>query len=331
MFKQMRSIVRVFLLALITVVVAGIIVKLDYSHALKTANSDNSDKVIVQIKDGETVDQILNTLTTQGLMNEKWSNYFKIYLRLNKLTSQLQAGTYNIPQNLNIVELINTLQNGKNPEAWVTVQEGLRKDEIADILVRNLGSTFSKDTFLSLTTDQEFIATFGLNSDVKDLEGYLFPDKYAFVADVTEKEVITKMVGNFKTKVGTSDSYNNIIIASIVEREGYNSTDRPIIAGIIIKRYNEGWLLQTDATLLYEAKDWKANVSAYKTSNSPYNTYKVVGLPPTPICNPGLESINAVRNPSKTDYYYYIHDNNKVPHYAITLDVHNQNINTYLK
>ncbi|KKQ03895.1 MAG: hypothetical protein US24_C0024G0005 [candidate division WS6 bacterium GW2011_GWC2_36_7] len=328
----MRSIVRIFLLALITVVVAGVIIKLDYSHALKTVNSDSADKVVVQIEEGETVDQILKSLTDQGLMNERWSNYFKIYLRLNNLAAKLQAGTYNIPKNLNIVELIQTLQNGKDQETWVTIVEGLRKDEIADVLVKNLGGTFSKDTFLALTINQEFINTFGLNSDVKDLEGYLFPDKYAFAFDVTEKDVATILVENFKTKVGVNDRYQTIILASITEKEGRTATDRPIIAGIILKRYNEGWTLGLDTTILYYLKTWDEKVITQEDlkDNNPYNTRVVTGFPPTPICNPGLESINAARNPVNSTYYYFISDRDGLIHYARTAAEHQNNVNQYI-
>lgn len=332
MFKQMRSIVRIFLLALITVVIAGVIIKLDYNNAIKTANSDSSDKIMITIDEGETVDQILKTLTEQGLLNEKWTNYFKVYLRLNDLTSKLQAGTYNIPKNLNIVELINTLQNGKDQEIWVTIPEGLRKDEIADILVKNIGGTFSKDTFLALTTDQEFITTFGLNPEVKDLEGYLFPDKYAFAQNVTEKEVVTKLVETFKTKVGVNDSYQTIILASLVEKEGRSATDRAMISGIILKRYNEGWTLGLDTTILYYLKTWDEKLITDQDlkDNNPYNTRIVTGFPPTPICNPGLESINAARNPVNSTYYYFISDSEGVVHYARTSEEHQRNIDQYL-
>lgn len=331
MIKPIKTIVRIFLLALLTVIVAGVIIKLDYNHALKTVNSDNSEKVVVEIDQGETVDQILASLTEKGLLNKNWANYFKVYLKINNLASKLQAGTYNIPKNLSILELIDTLQNGKNPETWVTIQEGLRKDEIADILVKNLGSSFSKDTFLALTTDTTFVSTLGLNENVKNLEGYLFPDKYAFASDTTEKEVIQRMVDNFKTKVGTNDSYQTIVLASIVEKEGRTSTDRPIIAGIILKRYNEGWKLGLDTTLMYYFKTWKeADITGHLTENNPYNTRVVTGFPPTPICNPGLESINAARNPVSSDYYYFISDTSGIIHYAKTAAEHQSNINQYL-
>jgi len=332
MFKQMKSIVGIFLLALITVVVAGIIIKLDYNHAINTANSDSTDKIIVTIDEGATVDQILQSLTEKGLMNERWSNYFKVYLRLNKLAANLQAGTYNIPKNLSIQELIQTLQNGKDPETWVTILEGLRKDQIADVLVTNIGGTFSRETFLALTVNQDFINRFGLNSNVKDLEGYLFPDKYAFAPNVTEEEVATRLVENFKTKVGVNDEYQTIILASLAEKEGRTANDRAMISGIILKRYNEGWTLGLDTTILYYLKTWDEKVITAEDlkDNNPYNTRVVTGFPPTPICNPGLESINAARNPVNSTYYYFISDSQGIIHYARTSEEHQRNVNQYI-
>ncbi len=329
----MRSIVRIFLLALITVVIAGVIIKLDYMNALKTANSESTDTVTVTIDEGEASEQIIKTLIEKGLLNEKWNNYVKVYLKLNDLASKLQAGTYNIPKNLNIVELIQTLQNGKDQEIWVTIMEGLRKDEIAETYVKKIGGTFSKDTFLALTLDQEFIGTFGLNSDVTDLEGYLFPDKYAFAQDVTEKEVVTRMVENFKTKVGVNDTYQTIILASLVEKEGKRTEDRQKIAGIILKRFDEGMFLGLDTTTLYYLKTWddsKITAQDLATKN-PYNTRIVVGFPPTPICNPGLDSINASRNPVNSTFYYFISDLDGNMHYAITYSEHINNVNKYLR
>jgi UPF0755 protein len=308
------------------VIIAGVIIKLDYDHAIKTTNSQDTTKVSIVVDNGETVDKILSSLVDNGLLNKNWENYFKVYLKLNNLTNKLQAGTYNIPKNLNIVQLIQTLQSGTN-EVWVTVPEGLRKDEIADIFVENLGSSFSKDTFLSLTTDQSFISTLGLNSNVKDLEGYLFPDTYKFDKDTTEKEVIQNMVDNFKTKIGTNDSYQTIILASILEREGSTTEDRQLESGIILKRYNEGWTLGLDTTTLYYLKTWNdsALTADVLAEDNAYNTRVNTGFPPTPISNPGLDSINAARNPKDSDYYYFYSCKGDIE-YAITNDQHLTNV-----
>ena len=336
MFKNLKSLSKLFLLALATVVIGGIFIKLDYDKSLVTPNSDSTDKITFEIKDGETVDQILTKLSEDNLIKSRWINYIKFYLRQKELATSLQAGTYEIPQNLNILELVETLQTGKNPDIWITIPEGLRKDEIAERLNTELSkhstADFSTTTFLSLTTDVTYIQTLELPAEVKNLEGYIFPDKYAFAPEVTTKEVLTKMVENFKTKVGTKDSYNDIIIASLIEREGYDNNDRPIISGIIQKRLAEGWKLGLDVSILYYLKTWDEGeiTQADLQDNNPYNTRVVVGLPPTPICNPGLQSINAMRNPVKTEYYYFIRGNDAITHYAVTYQQHLTNVAKYL-
>jgi UPF0755 protein len=324
---------RLFLFFLILIGIGIALVVTDYKRNLSVPNSSSDEKVRIEITEGESVTDILQDLLEEDLITQKNYYYAKAYLRLNDLGASLQAGVYNLPKNLTIVELLETLQYGRNEEVWVTIPEGLRKDEIATLVNTELASeNFSSEKFLALTNDPTFIQTLELGVETDNLEGFLFPDKYAFPAEIETEAVIAKLVENFKTKVTREYTYEDIILASIVEREGYNANDRPIIAGIILKRFEEGWLLQTDATLLYPLKDWKHPITQeVKEDNNPYNTYKNIGLPPTPICNPGLQSIEAVWNPTETNYYYYIHDKDGNPHYAETLDKHNENVNQYLK
>ena len=323
-------------IVLIIAIIAGIGLLIDYRSSLDKQNSKDSEKVTFQITEGEAVDTILGNLVDEGLLRKRFVRYTKVFLKVSKMEGQIQAGTYNIPKNLSIKELITTLQNGKNQDVWVTIHEGLRKDEIAKILNDELSqidtASFSADEFLTLTTDSEFIKTLELEIDIKDLEGFLFPDKYALDPNSTTKSVIKVLVDNFKKKVGEGYTYDEIIMASIVEREGYTEQDRPIIAGLLLKRIREGWLLQADATLLYPVKDWKHVITQQdKDNDNPYNSYKRPGLPPTPICNPGLQAIKATQNPEETPYYFYIHDKSGVPHYAVTNDEHNINVNKYLR
>ena len=336
MFKNIRSLIRIFLFALITFIIAGVFIKLRYNKIIETPNSDSTDKVVVTIDEGQAVDSIITELIDKGLIKESWKTYLKAYLKLNDLGSNIQAGTYNLPKNLNIMEIIESLQHAQSQDIWITVPEGLRADEIADILEDELtqydSTDFSKEEFLDLSVNQEYISQFGLPQEVTNLEGYIFPDKYAFSIETTTESALTKMIENFVSKVGTEDSYEDIILASLIEREGYNREDRALIADILQRRLKEGWLLQVDATLLYPIKDWKHTITQVdKDSNNEYNTYKYLGLPPTPICNPGLESINAVRNPEPNSYYYYIHEDDGTAHYSTTLSEHNENVNKYLR
>lgn len=328
---------RVFTTFIILILICtGLIfvTKLDYEKNINIPNSETTQKVTLKVETGQSVDTILNNLIEKGVLKKKNYYYSKVYLKLNKLETKIQAGTYYIPQNLTIKELFDTLQNAKEQDIWVTIPEGIRVDEIGKIFEKDLATTmFSYDKFISLSTDATYISTLGLIEGVTNLEGFLFPDKYAFPPNATTELVIEKMIANFKKRTDNMTiKYQDIIMASIVEREGYNAQDKPIIAGIILKRLQEGWFLQTDATLLYPLKDWKHVITKADIDNSsPYNTYKNIGLPPTPICNPGLQSILAVKNPQKSAYYYYIHDNQGNPHYGKDLAEHNANIEKYLR
>lgn len=337
MNKEGKSPFGKYILILLVVIIAiAILVFNGYKKALKTPNSDNSETISFEIKDGTTVDKILENLINSNLLRKDHLYYTKAYLRLNNLGNKIQAGTYYIPQNLNIEELITTLQSGKEQDIWVTVPEGLRKDEIAEILERELAkypsAKFSKTDFLNYTEDKEFISQLQLPIETTNLEGFLFPDKYAFSPNSTTESVITRLVNTFKAKVSEDITYNDLIMASIVEREGFNSTDRPIIAGILLKRIKEGWLIQADATLLYPQKDWKHVITIQDLrEDNPYNTYEKAGLPPTPICNPGLQAINATLSPEESPYYFYIHGKDGVARYATTNAEHENNKAKYLR
>lgn len=336
MFKNIKSLIKILLFAVLTVVIGMIFLKVQYEKVLTTPNSESTEKITLTIDEGETVDTIITKLVEVGILKENWKTFFKWYLKTNNLYSKIQAGEYQLPLNLNIRELADTIQHATNPDIWITVPEGMRKDQIAKLLSDEFSkyqeTNFSQEEFLTLTNDLEFISSFNLPEEVKDLEGYIFPDKYAFPKDSNTQTALSLMVNNFVKKVGVQDSYEDIIIASMVEREGYNDQDRPMIADVIQRRYAEGWLLQIDATLLYPKKDWTSTITKEdKASDSPYNTYKKLGLPPTPICNPGLESINAVREPEANSYYYYIHDENGNVYFAKTLAEHNANVQKYLR
>jgi UPF0755 protein len=202
---------------------------------------------------------------------------------------------------------------------------------------------------LELSTDQakNFRQEFLSVSD--GMEGFLFPDTYLFPKDVSASVVVSKMRSTFDQKFGTNtgnsglDLNELVILASIIERETVTPEERPIVAGIYLKRLQAGWTLDADATIQYavaslecknkiECKWWKRSLTAQDLEiKSPFNTYRNAGLPPNPICNPGLSSLTAVSNPQDSPYWFYLHDNNGKIHYAKTLEEHNMNVNKYLR
>ncbi len=337
MRKKKITTIMIIITALILVpILIFLVFKTHYETALKEPNSSSKDFVQFEIMPGESIDSIIPSLIAQELLREDYRNYFLIYLKTNNLIPTIQAGLFNIPMDLNIKELAQTLQTADAPSIWVTIPEGLRADEIADIFAKNF-INIDAEAFLALVKNQEFIASFELNGDnIESLEGFLFPDKYFIEKETQPRQAIAILIENFKNKVPQNYNYEDIVLASLIEREGINPEDRRFISGILQKRLDEQWLLQVDATLLYNKKNWAHIITIQdKDEASLYNTYMYPGLTPTPICNPGLDSILAVFEPTESEYYYYIHhkdeNGNMVPKYSKSLGEHEQKVQQYLR
>lgn len=327
-------------------IIGAVIVFAGYNKAVNEPASSSSDIVEFTIEEGETVQQISQNLEEAELVKNGF--YFQIYLMLEDLDSMIQAGQFRIPKNLNMKELAETLQNAKVPDVWVTIPEGLMATEIADIVQDgfsiNPESSFSKEEFLNYVQ-----SPFQLDSldipvpDDKPLEGYLFPDTYRFPSDATTEYVLTTIISDgFRKKIyekylqdienSEYSLYEILTIASILERETRHPEDRPIVADILIRRLENNWRLEVDATLLYYFGDWTHEITYQDLQlDTPYNTRKVWGLTPTPICNPGENTIKAVLNPEPNDYWFYVSDSDGVLHYAVTIEEHNQNIAIYVQ
>jgi len=228
---------------------------------------------------------------------------------------------------MNTQEIATNLTHG-TLDIWTTIPEGLRATEIAAILKAKIPSY-----------NASWVSTLQAN------EGYLFPDTYLIPRDADINMILALLKNNFQQKF---DSVKNskttvltdaqtIIIASIIEREAVFPADRPLVASVLINRLNIGMALGSDPTVMYalgyqaDTKTWwKKDLTVDDLAiDSPYNTRKNAGLPPTPISNPGLLSIKAALNPSKTDYLYYFSDKQGHLHFATTIEGHNANIQKY--
>lgn len=323
-----------------------------------------TDKIIgVEIKPGSSVSEIAFDLKDAGLINSPL--LFKVYLKINRLESNMQAGVYEIPPMTSLKDLVEILQFGRN-DVTITFYEGWRVEQLAQLLSEKLDNINYK----------EFV------TEARDLEGYLFPDTYFFAVDSTQKEVIDRLEDTFKQKTKellSSKSLREaglkeeeaVILASIIEREAVKYEDRQIIAGILIYRLRQGAALEADATTQYsvaldkhcvpdrcrqigvectldefadlcrsglvekyleDIKWWPHNLTEYDLDfDSPYNTRKVAGLPPAPISSFSLSALEAVINHIETDYYFYMTDGDGVTHYTRTLDEHNNNVFKYLR
>lgn len=312
-----------------------------YIQLLRPVSSiENARQVEFKIEQGAGAGEIIHNLYNNGLIRSEMT--IKIYTFLEGKSFMFKPGVYELNSSQSAKEIIDVLVAGPKAISAV-ITPGMTLVEI--------------DRYLS---EQKIINTralvdFNLNGiknshlflkNIKSLEGFLFPDTYAFFPSSDVNDVVDKILGNFDEKIGTvgeiselkniDDFFKKIILASILEKEVIDYKDKQIVAGILEKRILKGMPLQIDATVIY-AKCNGAFIGCeiYRSDfkiDSLYNTYKYKGYPPAPISNPGLDSIKAAFNPIKTDYWFYLSDpKTKKTIFAKTLEEQNNNQIKYLR
>lgn len=351
--KNFRNMAIILLVVFTTVTLAlGVYYKVNMTG---TSNSDT--KKIVNIEEG-TINDIAKTLKDNNLI--KNVSIFKVYIKLTNKTS-LKAGTYELSENMGVEKIVKILEEGTkyNPnEISITFKEGINIRKIATLISENTNNSY--DDVIKKASDETFINTlidkyWFLTDDIKNkniyysLEGYLFPDTYRFNnREVTTEEIFTKMLdemdkklSKYKDEINKSDlSVHEIItLASVVELEGAKATDRKGVAGVFYNRLASSAYptLGSDATTYYASKidDWSYSLT-YKELNDCKNKYNTrcssnTGLPIGPICNPGIESIEATINPDKHEYYYFVADCNGKVYLTKNSTEHNNIINKLKK
>jgi len=266
---------------------------------------------------------------------------FNLYVRCTGVDGQLKAGLYHLSAGLSLPRLTNLLIQGPPDAREFTIPEGFTLSQIADLLAQK-GLTTRQAFFQAVARDQfpyPFLS--GLPSGPHRLEGYLFPDTYKVGSDISTYDLIDMMLGQFDYEIkklhyarraaaAGLTLHQAVIIASMVEKEAKVDRERPLIAGVIENRLRRGMPLQVDATVEYALGGNRAKLY-YKDLrvNSPYNTYKITGLPPGPIACPGTASLLAAVEPARTDYLYYVAKPDGTHAFATTLAQHEANIRKY--
>lgn len=341
------------------------------SNAYLTANqaeltrpiSVDSRPVRFVVEPGTPARVIGQNLVKAGLISD--DRLFEAYVRANGLAEGLDAGTFILAPSMTIVEIAEALQDAESSGIAVTIPEGWRREQILEYLVETgvfITTTTAADDYSRQTSISDLT---GLDASKYpflqqrpvgvSLEGYLFPDTYEFPLDgTTAVDVIQRQLDNFVARIlpvyekavidGTTelDLYQVVILASIVEREAVVPDERPLIARVYLNRLTQGMLLNADPTVQYamgyqaESEQWwktPVTLEEYGAVDSPYNTYLYPGLPPGPIANPGLSSIEAVVRPAEHNYVYFVAlpDGSGKHVFAETFEEHEQNVQRYLQ
>jgi UPF0755 protein len=301
MKKQKRSsgwLARiVFLLVVIAAVAAW--------WQLRGFNSIGTVKFVVH--KGESVRAIGDSLRSRGVILS--SPLFAALSRFVHSGQVLKPGRYTIPARTSEFLALRHLFNFRNRDAFVTIPEGFTDSQIAGRLARE--QVCDSAAFLAACSDRSLLADLGIPGP--SAEGYLFPDSYFLPLGSDPDDVITLMHRRFLevvkslTPVPGSLTREQVILASLVEAEAEQDSERAIIASVFLNRLRRGMRLQSCATVEYVLPDRKAVLSDADTRfDSPYNTYLHPGLPPGPICNPGKPSLAAALNPAHTNYLFFV-------------------------
>jgi UPF0755 protein len=351
--KPKRSWVWIISLMLSLGVVVLLTIGAYFYTKVNQAASSESVPVSFTVSKGETTRGIAKNLSDQKIIGSYWS--FVLYVKLHDAGDKIQAGNYGLDRNMNIADIVDVLTHGKvvSNARKVTLIEGRTNDQIALELEKQ--NVVSARDFLLATTDDSYSFKYERTALKFNYQGFLFPDTYQFAKDATVKEVLQKILTNFETKMSdqmTSDiSAKNlklgdvITLASIVEKEVGRNKDvitdddivtmqkeRGLVASVFYNRMKAGMALESDATVNYITGKSDRSVTIADTKiKSPYNTYQVRGLPPSPISNPGLDSIRAAIYPTKSDYLYFLNSPDGTAYFAKTLAEHNANREKYLR
>lgn len=289
--------------------------------------------MFLDIPPGTGSTQIAALLKSHGLI---WNRYAFEALRLAQ-GGTLKAGEYRFDHPARLSEVYDRLKRGDVYTIALTVPEGANIFDIAQRL--DTAQLTSKESFLEAVRNSAPLVS-DLDPGAQSVEGYLFPNTYKFQRHETPEQIIATMVKRFRqaaASINLTSNYHDVVtLASLVERETPIGMERPLVASVFRNRINKNMPLMTDPSVIYaDLLEGTYRGTIYRSDldgDSPYNTYKHTGLPPGPICNPGIDSLKAAMTPATSDYLYFVAataDPSGHSRFATTLEEHQKNVQAY--
>jgi len=312
----------------------------------------NSLTKVITIKKGMHLKKISTILEQEGIIRNR--HFFIGLTTFLGKKAEIKAGEYEFHTKMLPLEVLNSLVKGQVKRHLVTIAEGYTLSQIAQYL-EDL-NIVEKEAFLQKASSPAFIASLGLShpilnqhgsgltqgGTVSTLEGYLFPETYHLIKEMSPEEVIKMMVHQFKKVFGPElqsrasqmgiSQREVVILASIIEKETPLSKEKPLISAVLHNRLKKNMPLHSDPTVIYGIKNFNGNLTKeHLLKPTPYNTYLISGLPPTPICNPGKDSILTALYPAPVPYLYFVSKNDGSHYFSSNIDEHNQAVWRYQK
>ncbi len=309
LLRRLQS--RLTVILAVMLVMGVIFAALLYQYATTPASA-SQDGQVVEIKPGMTLKQVAHLLADKELLSEP--STFMLYTYLQGEQNHIQAGEYRFSPSMPPRDILEALTSGMAVLYTVTIPEGYRITDIADLLEAK--GLVDKPAFIEATRNRELLESLHISSG--SLEGYLYPETYKFSKAGGARRIVQTLLDTFKERVLQPErvqqaeamqfTFHEIVtLASLIEKETGLGKERKLISSVFHNRLAKKMRLQTDPTVIYAMVNFDGNIRKKDLSiDSPYNTYKHFGLPPGPIASPGLESIQAALDPEETDFLYFV-------------------------
>ncbi len=291
---------------------------------------------IVEFKEGSTLKKIAEELSASRVISSE--ELFILYARIKGAEGRIKAGVYLLNDGMTPQHILHKLLAGDFYLRRFAVPEGYSIYQLAVMLQRR--GFFCQDAFLEECTNPSLLAELGISAS--SVEGYLYPCTYDIKPRTTAADLIREMVSQFRkrysrefeamAKAKRMSPRVVLTLASMVEKEAMTSREKPLIASVFMNRLKKKMPLQSDPTAVYTVRAFAGKISKEDIlRDTPYNTYKLSGLPPGPIGNPGRAAIEAVLNPARTKYLYFVAKMDGTHYFSTTLEEHNRAVEKYLK
>ena len=325
---------RKFLFTVLFISLSLLLVFASLFSFLSTPAHHSLGTVEVKVNRGEPFSSVVRKLKDKGVISNR--RLFTLWARLWAMDKKVHWGVYRFESPMSPWEVLDRMVLGRGVFHRITVPEGLALKEIADLLERE--GSVDKDKFIKEAKNKELLSLLGLER--YGIEGYLFPDTYYFPVSATERDILIAMVEQFMViftpvmekqveELGLS-RHEVVTLASLVEKETGVQAERSLVSAVFHNRLKHNIPLQSDPTVIYGLENFSGNLRRRDLQNpSPYNTYRIRGLPPGPISNPGLSSLRSALYPARVPYLYFVSKNDGTHFFSQTNREHNLAVDLY--
>jgi UPF0755 protein len=307
-----------------------------WSHQLRPVSPGDGSVQLFVVERGDALSRVARKLEAKELVRNAFA--LKLLARWRGDASRLRAGEYDLSPSWSTRTILDRIIAGRVKTYEIVLPEGIRASEIGPRLAE-IG-VVGAENFLAVVHDAEFARSLGIEAD--SLEGYLYPETYRLSRDLSARDVARILVAQFDrvwleieptAREQAMTKHEIVTLASIVEKETGVPEERPLIAAVFHNRLRRRMRLETDPTVIYGIPNFDGNIKKKHLldKSNPYNTYKIMGLPPGPIASPGIDALRAVLEPAESEYLYFVSRNDGTHQFSVTYRDHVNAVNHYQK